>query len=231
MKGVLFGEKHSYRDFGLILSSKVISPPQPQTKLVDVPLRDGSIDLTESLSGDVKYKDRKITIVFTVIDPVKLWSAKVSEIENYLHGRRMKIVFDDDFNFYYIGRVAVDEWTSDKNIGKLVIECTVEPYKYDVQSTSEEWLWDSFDFEAGYIHEASEVVVDGSADIVIMGKRKQAYPTITVSANMTLTFEGNTYILTAGTRKLYDVLLAEGENVLTFTGAGTVTVDYTGGSL
>jgi len=231
MKGVLFGEKHSYRDFGLILSSKVISPPQPQTKLVDVPLRDGSIDLTESLTGDVKYKDRKITITFTVIDPVNMWSDKVSNIENYLHGRRMKIVFDDDCAFYYVGRVAVKDCKSQKGYGTLVIEGTCEPYKYDVQSTSEDWLWDIFDFETGYISEASGIVVDGQADIVIVGKRKQTYMTITASAEMTMEYEGTAYIIKEGTQKLYDVILPEGENKLSFTGTGTVTVDYTGGSL
>ena len=95
MNGVMIGEKHSYRDFGLILSSKVISPPEPQTKFVAVPLRDGSLDLTESLTGDVRFKDRKITMTFTVIDPVNMWSARVSEIENHLHGKRFRIIFDE----------------------------------------------------------------------------------------------------------------------------------------
>lgn len=37
MDGVTFGTKHSYRDFGLILSSKDISLPKPKTKTVEVP--------------------------------------------------------------------------------------------------------------------------------------------------------------------------------------------------
>lgn len=231
MNGVMIGEKHNYRDFGLILSSKVISPPEPQTKFVAVPLRDGSLDLTESLTGDVRYKDRPITMTFTVIDPVNMWSARVSEVQNYLHGKKFRITFDDDCAFYYVGRVAVNEWKSQKGFGTLVIEGTCEPYKYDVQSTSEEWLWDVFDFEIGYIHEASNVVVDGQADIVIIGKRKQTYLTITASAEMTMEFEGMTYIIKEGTQKLYDVILPEGENMLIFRGNGTVTVDYIGGSL
>ena len=231
MNGVMFGEKHSYRDFGLILSSKTISPPEPQTKFVAVPLRNGSLDLTESLTGDVRYKDRYITMTFTVIDPVNMWSARVSEVQNYLQGKRLRIIFDDDCAFYYVGRVAVNNWKSGKGVGTLVIEGTCEPYKYDVQSTSEEWLWDSFDFEIGYISEASEVVVDGQADIVIIGKRKQTYLTITASADMTMEYAGVSYTIKEGTQKLYDVILSEGENVLTFRGNGTVTVDYIGGSI
>ena len=61
MIGVMIGEKHSIKDWGLIMTSKVISPPVPQLNMVSVPLRDGSLDLTESLTGDVKYNDRNIT--------------------------------------------------------------------------------------------------------------------------------------------------------------------------
>ena len=56
-------------------------------------------------------------------------------------------------------------------------------------------------------------------------------PMITVSKDMTVTFEGNTYNLKTGTNKIYEILISEGENTLTFTGTGTVSIDYTGGSL
>ena len=50
MIGVTFGDKHSFDDFGIYLTSKTINPPEPQTNTISVPLRDGSIDLTESLT-------------------------------------------------------------------------------------------------------------------------------------------------------------------------------------
>ena len=169
MIGVTFGDKHSFDDFGIYLTSKTINPPEPQTNTISVPLRDGSIDLTESLTNDVKYNDRKIDMTFSVVHPMEQWSDKVSEIENYLHGKRMKVVFDDDANYYYIGRLKVNEWSSQKSIGKLVIECVADPYKYDIQ---DDWLWDSFDFENGYISESENIPVSGSTTVVIVGKRK-----------------------------------------------------------
>lgn len=231
MKGVMIGEKHSYNDFGLILSSKVISPPEPQLKSVVVPLRDGSIDLTESLTDDVKYNDRKITLTFSVIDPINTWTAKISDIENYLHGKRLHIIFDDDAAFYYVGRVSVNKWTSSKTIGTLVLDCIAEPYKYDILASTDDWLWDSFDFEDGVINETYEIAVEGSVDVNIYGRRKKICPVIISSAAMSVTYEGNTYSIKAGTQKVYDILLHEGENVLTFTGNGVVTVEYRGGSL
>lgn len=228
MIGVTFGDKHSFDDFGIYLTSKTINPPEPQTNTTSVPLRDGSIDLTESLTNDVKYNDRKIDMTFSVVHPMEQWSDKVSEIENFLHGKRMKVVFDDDANFYYIGRLKVNEWSSQKSIGKLVIECVADPYKYDIQ---DDWLWDPFDFENGYISESENIPVSGSTTIVIVGKRKKTYPTITASSAMTVAYNGATYNLTEGINKLYDMILDEGENTLTFSGSGSVLIEYTGGSL
>lgn len=228
MIGVTFGDKHSFDDFGIYLTSKTINPPEPQTNTISVPLRDGSIDLTESLTNDVKYNDRKIDMTFSVVHPMEQWSDKVSEIENYLHGKRMKVVFDDDANYYYIGRLKVNEWSSQKSIGKLVIECVADPYKYDIQ---DDWLWDPFDFENGYISESENIPVSGSTTVVIVGKRKKTYPTITASSAMTVAYNGATYNLTEGINKLYDMILDEGENTLTFSGSGSVLIEYTGGSI
>ena len=228
MIGVTFGDKHSFDDFGIYLTSKTINPPEPQTNTISVPLRDGSIDLTESLTNDVKYNDRKINMTFSVIHPMEQWSDKVSEIENYLHGKRMKVVFDDDQNFYYMGRLKVNEWSSQKSIGKLVIECIADPYKYDIQG---DWLWDPFDFENDCISESENIIVSGSTSVVIVGKRKKAYPTITASAAMSVSYNGTTYNLTEGINKLYEMILDEGENTLTFNGSGSVLIEYTGGSL
>ena len=228
MIGVTFGDKHSFDDFGIYLTSKTINPPEPQTNTIYVPLRDGSIDLTESLTNDVKYNDRKINMTFSVIHPMEQWSDKVSEIENYLHGKRMKVVFDDDQNFYYMGRLKVNEWSSQKSIGKLVIECIADPYKYDIQG---DWLWDPFDFENDCISESENIIVSGSTSVVIVGKRNKTYPTITASAAMSVSYNGTTYNLTEGINKLYEMILDEGENTLTFNGSGSVLIEYTGGSL
>lgn len=231
MIGVKIGEIHTYDDWGLILTDKVISPPVPRTNTVSVPLRDGSLDLTETLTDDVKYNDRKITLTFAVIDPIKEWPLKMSTVLNYLHGQRLKIVFDDDPAYYYIGRVAVNEWASDKRPGTLVIECTVDPFKYDVLSSAVDWEWDIFDFEDGIINETGELIVNGSTTITLICRKKRMFPIFTASTEMTVTFENEAFNLAVGKQKIYELFLTEGENELTFTGNGTVAIEYIGGSL
>lgn len=130
MQGVTFGTKHSYRAWGLLLKSRPsISPPEPKTKVIEVPGTDTVIDLTESLTGGVKYEQRTIEFEFFVIDGRHQWSAVYSSILNELHGKRVKIVMDDDPNYYYTGRVVVDEWKSDKKTATIALTATVEPYK------------------------------------------------------------------------------------------------------
>ena len=56
-------------------------------------------------------------------------------------------------------------------------------------------------------------------------------PTFVANVAMSLDFNGQTYQLQEGSQKFYDLFLHEGENELTFTGNGTITIEYTGGSL
>ena len=230
MIGVTIGEKHTFKDWGIILSSKEISPPEPQINRIDVPLRDGSIDLTESVTEDIKFKDRTITLNFTVLDHTK-WTATVSEIQNYLHGKQLKIVFDDDLAFYYYGRVSVNTWATEKNIGSLVVECQVEPFKYDVFSSAVDWEWDVFDLEEGIINETGELIVNGETTISLICRRKRMFPIFTASEPMTVKYDDEIFHLAAGEQKLYGLFLCEGVNELTFNGNGTVAIDYKGGSL
>ena len=131
MRGVTFGIKHSYRAYGLLLKERpYISPPEPKTKLIEVPGSDTVIDLTESLTGKVHYGMREGKFEFFVVGGRSKWSAVYAAIMNELHGKRLKIVLDDDPNYYWIGRIAVNEWESDKKTATIVLSAQLEPYKY-----------------------------------------------------------------------------------------------------
>lgn len=130
MHGVIFGDKHSYRDWGLLTKSRPkISPPQPKMKLIQVPGSNAVIDLTESLTGQVHYEPRTISFEFTLMAERDRWPSLHSEILNYMHGKRIRIIMDDDPNFYYEGRVTVGSLDPDKKVAVLEMEAQVEPYK------------------------------------------------------------------------------------------------------
>lgn len=128
--GVTFGNKHSFRAWNLMLKSPPeISPPKPKTKIIQVPGSNTVIDLTEALTGEVKYEPRTIRCEFCVNGGRPKWPAVYSAVMNDIHGKRMQIIMDDDPNYYYLGRVAVDQWESEEATATIVITADVEPHK------------------------------------------------------------------------------------------------------
>lgn len=234
MNGVLFGEKHSYRDWGLFLADRpTISEPEPKTMYIDIPASNGSIDLTESLTGEVNFYDRKITMNFLMVDKRSNWAETTSIIADYLHGQRMKIWMDEDLAYYYEGRLQINSLKSDKVKQTVVIEGTVYPFKYEKFSSLEDWLWDDFNFETGIIRDYKDLEVNGSLDLLIAGRKLSVTPVFYVSnaSNLKVTYDGETYTLQDGTNRFVALILPEGDNILHFTGSGTVSVEYRGGRL
>jgi hypothetical protein len=230
MYTVTFGTKNSYTDFGLILTSKDIGLPEPKTETVDLTGADGVIDLTEVLTDDVKYKQRKLQFTFTVIDPINAWPSVLSEVTNYLHGKRLRVLLDWDKNYYYEGRCKVNQFKTNKRLATIVVDAEVDPYKLEINSSSTPWIWDTFSFIDGIIY-LNTVTVSGSATVNLLNRRKIVSPTFTTTNAMKVNCNGVTYDLPKGTTTVLGIRLQEGDNYATFTGKGTVTIDYKGGSL
>jgi phage-related protein len=135
MKGITFGNYHSFRDFRLILSpNNAIGTPTPKYELIDIPGGDGMLDFTEAF-GEVKYGNRPMSFEFSTMVPQTEFLSLFATVQSALHGQKMKIILDDDPDFYYMGRITVSEWKASRLIGKLTIDCDCEPFKYKAQKT------------------------------------------------------------------------------------------------
>lgn len=227
---VRIGEKKTYDDWGLMLSSMTIGFPEAKKNLVNIPAADGSIDLTEAL-GEIAYKNRPLEFVFDAMGFYDSWHGLCTDIANYLHGRRMKIILDTDPYYYYIGRLELDTEKTDDVLHEIVLSGDVDPYKYELQSSTERWLWGPFNLRTGIIRNYKDLKVEESRVLNIPGRRKPIVPTIIASAAMSVEFGGKSYALRAGEQKIYRIVIREGDNRLTFRGNGTVSVDYRGGML
>lgn len=213
MKGVKFGSLHSFYEWGLILSEKEIEPPKPKTKTVDVEGADGVLDYTEAF-GDVKYQNRQLSFKFYKASIVPDgFLALFSVVQNALHGKKLQVILDDDPAHYYLGRVTINEWKSNKRLGEITIEVDADPYKYKVAET------------------VVTRAVTGSADIILTSSRKPVVPTITTNAAMTIAFGGYTAAVQAGTFRLPELQLREGQNTVKVTGTGNIVFTYREGSL
>ena len=127
--------KHSYLDFGVILTEQNIGLPTPKTYTVNIEGMDGTLDLSECF-GEMKYENRTLKFTFESIDKITDWQAKMIKISSFLHGQKMKITTWSDPNFYYIGRCQIDEYNSNSKLGKIVISCDCEPFKYKQNITT-----------------------------------------------------------------------------------------------
>lgn len=217
MKGVSFGSIHSYEDLNLILEPFTPTPAEPQTNFLQVPGRDGYLDLTEA-NGEIKYKSREFLIPFTIMPGDDLtFDERVSKVSSILNGVRCKITFDRDPSYYWFGRCSVDKYAQNKNIGQVVIKATVNPYKLKQRVTTKT-------VNRFYNNKATVILVNG---------RMPSVPTIECAGDVfNVEFDGEKYPLMQGTNIIPAIRFTEGEHDLYFSGeSGSVTITWQEGAL
>ena len=214
MQGVKFDDKHSYYHWGLMFKSRpVISPPTPKTKYVEVLGADGLLDMTDTLTGYTQYSNRTISFEFIIMAGRENWPAIYSDLMDTLHGKKVQIVFDDDPDYYYTGRVTVGKWDAGIVTAVITMTAEVEPFKTHRLSSTK-----------------SCVLSEDGVTVTIQGTKKPVVPDITASDDgVEVSFRDNTYALTAGVNHIPDIVIREGVNEFTFTGSGTVDIEYRGG--
>lgn len=213
MKGVTFGSLHSFTEWGLILSDKEIGSPEIKEHKIDIEGADGELDYTEAFGG-VKFGNRTLKFEFqrggiNTPDFLEL----LSEIHSSLFGVRTTVSIDDDSGWYYQGRCRISDFTQNGRIAKLSVEVDAEPYKLRKTATRQ------------------NKAVSGSAEIVLTNSRMSVVPTITTDAEMKFSFKGNTYTAGAGTFRIPEIQLEQGQNTITVTGTGNVMFEYREGKL
>lgn len=213
MKGVRFGSLHSFTEWGLILSGKEIGSPEIKEHKVDIEGADGELDYTEAFGG-VKFGNRTLKFEFQKGDiNTHDFLVLLSDIHSSLFGVRTTVSIDDDSEWYYQGRCRISDFTQNGRIAKLSVEVDAEPYKLRKTATRQ------------------NKAVSGSAEIVLTNSRMSVVPTITTDAEMKFSFKGNTYTAGAGTFRIPEIQLEQGQNTITVTGTGNVIFEYREGSL
>ena len=213
MSDIRFGTKWAHADYGLIVAPYAIPMPEPQMNFVEIPGRDGALDLSEAF-GTVRYADRTISLTLYARAP---FDALISSFAVDVHGRRMNVIFDRDPAYYFDARVTVEDVERHAGYCELSLECRARPYKMEHFDTT------------------ITVLPTGSATITLTNTRMPVVPVITVSAGMTLTFtllgKDSTVNLSAGTHIIPSLVLMEGDTEIGITGTGRITFTYRKGAL
>lgn len=221
----------TFQDLKIIPDSRpLVSPPSVKTEYVDIPGADGSLDYTEALSG-LKFNDREgswtfyvLNENFTIANPYMRWNDLYAYILKHIHGRRKRVMLESDPMYYYIGRIFVDQWNSQKDYSKLVLKYRLEPWRHPINTTaSYDWLWN--DLFSNTIFYGTFDVIGSKHRNLINPTEENITPTFTITSAMTVTFGATTYDLQAGT-STPNLVLTPGDNFMVFNGNGRVIIDY-----
>ena len=231
------GNKNTYSDWYLVPDGRLfIAPPEVKTTFVDVPGVSGSLDLSQLLTNYPLYNNREGDLSFHVLNEKPYsWIELYQEIANYLHGKRLKVVIEDDPDYYYEGILKLNAWTNnnDGTWSDITIGYILDPYKYYKNdktyqytvSNSSKYL-DFQDNSIGQMPVVPEIKVtsvSGSGLTVVANNVELGISNLTKTITHT------------GTYKFYDIVLSKiastNVSTLSISGTGTFKVSFRKGEL
>lgn len=215
---VRFGDKDSYKDYGLVATSKlVVNPPSPIFEFLEVPGKNGQIDMSDVLTGEIIYSNRVGDFDFVVTKGN--FEETYLRVLNELHARKMMIVLSEDPTFYYEGRISINNVKTDKNYNYISISYNLQPFKF-------------YFSEEGLLEESISVVATGiDKTVVIKGESKNVIvPNIDVieigEIGFGVRFDGVSFSLSKGINRFVDIRLQGSNATLVFYGKGRATIRY-----
>lgn len=223
--------KHTYKDFGMIMTDHVIPKPKVVLHKIEIPYSSGSIDLTDAI-GEPTYQDREgLEFVFQVKDGgVDNCEKIVTSLSAFIHGKKLLMITDAEPSFFYIVRLEVSYEKSALNYSRITLSGTAEPFKYSRYASGSDWLWDPFSFVDGVISTLSDVVVTGSRVVPLTPVEFYTVPEFNVKTanDLKVLWNGKEYSLQVGKNYFPQIRIKGTNNVLSFTGNGTMDIDFRG---
>lgn len=232
--GLTIDGKHT-TEYGLKMLSMYIPQPAVKTNLISVPGASGSIDLSE-VTGQRCYEKRSgLKFEFVLMEPsYDRWAKAMTEIAMQIHGRKVKVIPDNDLGFYYMCRLEVDGKKSNNIAASITLSGTAEPFKYDLTASDDDWLWDPFNFETGIIRELAGITVSNGKSVTVTGGGMPTVPefVVTESASLAVTYNGKSHnMLLPGTYRFPEIKIGADDVTLQFTGSGKLSIRYRGAYL
>lgn len=123
--------RNTWTDWHLIPSSRpVVAQAGVSSTFTEIPGRkDGPIDNSKLLTGKLQYSNRSGSFEFLVDNDHEYWETIRSKIVEFLHGKRMRVILEDDPDYYYEGRVSLNEWRSESWNSRVTIAYMLGAYK------------------------------------------------------------------------------------------------------
>ena len=197
------------------LAAWSLSPEEYQANYVEVPGRNGALDLSTALTdGEPRYNSRTLEARLERSDGTRLErEAAIETMINWLDGWKMDIRLPDDELHYITGRVHVAKEYNDPAHAAVIVTATVDPWRYNLNET------------AVHLTAAAE---EKTALLTNQGRRT-VVPVLEItgaSAQVMLTFGTASWSLGAGTYQLPDLVVRQGGAEIKYKGSGELFFRY-----
>lgn len=207
--GVTINGTDTLTQWGLMLLSDLnIGTPPLKSVLIDVPARDGTINMSYALNGYPVYGNRQISFtLFKAVDDTQLNGIKTA-LAALCHGQEKTLALPVDNSHYYRGVFSIGN-ISGFNSGKIPVTVTAEPYAYkNVVSTA-----------------SGTIPSGGTLSLTLSNEQMPTDVTLTTDGAITLTYDGNTYSFSSETAVL-PFKLPSGGATLSISGSQGVDVSF-----
>ena len=196
---------HTGNDLDLVQTTKEINQPDIQSYLVEVPGRNGLLNLTKGLTGNITYKNRTIKLEYLATGKREDQLKKL-DLFNTWHGDVITVIDDDTPDDYYIGEASVShKW--DGVLLTITLSINAEPFRKSLQPTVIAFTLNTTPREV--------VLYNGGITLT---------PTVEVSGDAKITQNNTTYNLSTGTYSALE--LKTGQNLITLSGTGSVSISF-----
>ena len=232
------GTFHSYRDLGLLPNGRPrLETPESKGDTLDVPGKHGRLFTHTWLTGSVVYDTRAGSLPYLIRGSERERYQTATRLYQLLHMREARVILDEEPDVYWHGWLSVDAPTNRKGVGadEVDISGVFDPFRMDLTDSTEDWEWDSFNFETGVARDYGEITVDGTEVLEFVSSPMGGSPEFyTSNSGMTVTVDGVTYDLTANDWTVIpDIVLPTDYSAveMVFGGDGDIIVRYRGGRL
>lgn len=212
---IVFGSYDTDLNGKWTLAGWELTAAEHRTNYIEVPGRDGELDLSTALTdGAPRYGNRTLEVRLERSDGTRLErEADINVMVNWLDGWRMDIRLPDDDLHYMVGRVHVAKEYNDMAHAAVTVTAVCDPWRYNNNETV-------LRMTAG-----AEAV---STRLTNAGRRT-VVPTINITgtdASVLLVYGAYSWALGAGVYQLPDLVVPQGGAAITYSGNGELSFTY-----
>lgn len=204
---VTFDHVDVFQNKRIVLEEFFIGMPEPKIIKVSIPGRDGDIDMSHALTGFMNYHNREITMQFGLIGT----DAECEDRKRYLlanvMGKEVKIRFSH-LQGYFLGVCKSSTLSRQKRHYTMELTFDCQPFRFDETETTYTLSLTSSEQNLNCFNNGERIV-----------------PTIITTGQTNFRFQNKNYFLERGTHRL-SLVLSKGNNVMSVSGTGTITVKF-----